>query len=79
MPQSTQCLGCVHYQGPFNSGLHCDAFPHEKGKPIPEDIFTGLFDHRNAHEGDNGIRYKADETINVTDDDPTDMSNQPPL
>jgi len=50
MPNSNQCNSCIHYQGPFS----CDAFPEE----IPDDIFTGLFDHTKPYPGDNGIRWE---------------------
>ena len=79
MPQSTQCLGCDHYQGGFKTGLHCKAFPYEKKVSIPDEILTGLFDHRNAYKGDNGIRYKNDGILNNKDEDIMDMSDQPPL
>jgi hypothetical protein len=80
MPQSLQCFGCVHYQGAFETGTHCKAFPSEDGKPIPEDIIQGAFDHREEYLGDNGIRFKSNGQLDVYDDDDlTDMSDQPPL
>ena len=57
MPQSTQCLSCKHYLGGFNNGMYCNAFPFEKGKSIPYEIFSGKFDHRNKHKDDNGILW----------------------
>ena len=79
MPQSTQCLGCANYQGPFDTGSHCKAFPYEDGKAIPEEIMTGLFDHRNPHKEDNGIKYESNGLIDTIDDEPMDTSAQPPL
>jgi hypothetical protein len=38
----------------------CDAFPDR----IPDDIFIGGFDHRNAHEGDNGILFELSDLAN---------------
>jgi len=37
MPQSNQCILCMHYR--FDS--ECDAFP----KGIPKEIFTGAVEH----------------------------------
>ena len=45
MPQSQQCLSCKHYLGGFDDGMYCNAFPVEKNKPIPYEIFSGQFDH----------------------------------
>jgi len=47
---TTQCKGCDHYLGL----LECEAFPYG----IPEDILTGEFDHTEAYEGDNGLRFE---------------------
>ena len=82
MPQSTQCLSCKHYLGGFNNGMYCNAFPFEKGKSIPYEIFSGKFDHRNKHKDDNGILWEKSEDYidDPEDDDPImDMSDQPPL
>jgi len=49
MPQSNQCLFCKHY-----IYLSCKAFPDE----IPDEIFTGEYDHTEPYEGDNGIRFE---------------------
>lgn len=49
--QSSQCLECTHYQG----DVTCDAFPDR----IPEEIMTGLHDHREPYSGDNGIQFEA--------------------
>lgn len=46
----SQCATCRHKWG----GAFCDAFP----RGIPMSILTNAFDHRNAHPGDHGIRYK---------------------
>jgi hypothetical protein len=51
MPQSSQCLECLHYFGEFK----CEAFP----KGIPEQIYIGQFDHIKEFEGDNGIRFES--------------------
>ena len=51
MPQSTQCLECLHYFGEFK----CDAFPDG----IPEQIYTGEHDHTKEFKGDNGIRFES--------------------
>lgn len=48
--QSSQCLLCVHYLGE----IQCDAYPDR----IPDEIITGLHDHREPYPGDNGIRFK---------------------
>lgn len=50
MSQSDQCVGCAHYLG----NLECEAFPDG----IPDEIITGLHDHRQPYEGDGGIRYE---------------------
>ncbi len=50
MPQSDQCLTCRHYEGDFA----CAAFPSR----IPQEILTGLYDHREAYQGDHGIRWE---------------------
>ena len=41
MPESNQCITCLHYWG----GFKCDAFP----EAIPEDVLSGLFDHSSKH------------------------------
>lgn len=50
---SDQCISCKHYRGVFT----CDAFP----KGIPDEISEGSFDHKEPHEGDQGIRYETDD------------------
>ena len=55
--QSTQCLNCAHFLGGFSDGFHCTAYPFG-GEEIPEDIVTGVADHREPYKGDHGIRYK---------------------
>lgn len=49
--ESTQCLWCKHK---WSGVLQCDAFPDG----IPPEIVTGLHDHRQAFDGDGGIRYE---------------------
>ena len=66
--ESLQCLNCVHFQGPFSDGPHCKAYPLEQ-EPIPEDIITGRFDHREKFKGDNGIRYKSSGELPFVDED----------
>ena len=78
MPESIQCLSCKHYRGAYDTGSHCDAFPYEGGKRIPDEIFSGVFDHRNKHEGDNGILWESN-GLEIEDDEPMDMTNQPLL
>ena len=82
MPQSQQCLSCKHYLGGFDDGMYCNAFPVEKNKPIPYEIFSGQFDHRLKHPEDNGILWeKNKDYIDDPDDDDLiiDMNRQPPL
>ena len=55
MPQSDQCITCVHYRG----ALTCDAFP----KRIPQEILSGLFDHRLPYPNDRGIRFSLSEAF----------------
>jgi len=43
--------------GGFSDGFHCTAYPFG-GEEIPEDIVTGVADHREPYKGDHGIRYK---------------------
>jgi len=54
MPYSVQCLMCIHYR----MDLKCAAFPDR----IPEEIFTGIRDHRRPYPGDKGLRYSPVET-----------------
>lgn len=51
MPQSIQCLTCKHYLGI----QECDAFPGG----IPQEIYTGEYDHREPFPGDGGVRWEA--------------------
>lgn len=52
--QSMQCLWCKHK---WDGVLRCDAFPDG----IPDEIVTGLHDHRKPFGGDGGIRYEPAE------------------
>jgi len=53
---TAQCFNCTRFRGNTDDGvLHCDAFPNG----IPAEILTGEFDHREPHEGDNGLRFDA--------------------
>lgn len=52
------CYSCAHFRK-YNSEtdeVECDAFP----TAVPADILFEGFDHRNPHDGDNGIRYERD-------------------
>src|SRR3569832_1665235 len=52
---TAQCFICSCFCGFFVVGmLSCDAFP----TGIPTEILTGAFDHREPHEGDNGVRFE---------------------
>jgi len=48
-----QCFACQHLQD-YEGKLTCRAFP----EGIPDEILSGDFDHSNAYEGDNGIRFE---------------------
>lgn len=47
---SVQCANCKNRI----ENLQCKAFKDL----IPEEIYTGAFDHTNPHSGDNGIRFE---------------------
>jgi hypothetical protein len=53
------CLFCNHYN---HTGNHedrdCTAFVE-----IPDPIFRGEFDHRNAFPGDAGVRFELDQAL----------------
>lgn len=51
MSQSTQCNDCANYFGIFR----CRAFPN---RDIPDEIFTGVHDHRQPYPGDHGIGFE---------------------
>jgi hypothetical protein len=55
------CVFCRHYHHERNDQCtelpSCDAF-----FAIPEEIFMGRFDHRDAFPGDNGVRFSLNET-----------------
>jgi len=52
--ETVYCMTCKHYNGLQT----CDAFKDK----IPQDIFTGLRNHEEPVEGDNGITYEPIET-----------------
>lgn len=56
MTETPQCFVCRHYVGPGDNPdeLICTAFPFG----IPREIIWNDFDHRNAHDGDHGIRFE---------------------
>jgi hypothetical protein len=51
------CVFCTHYHDERNERSpelpSCNAFAE-----IPEEIFTGTFDHAEAFPGDRGIRFR---------------------
>jgi len=51
MDISTQCLNCIYLN---NDLMTCKAF--ENG--IPDEIFSGNFDHTEPFKGDNGIQFE---------------------
>ena len=51
MPQSLQCLLCLHRDF-LSEG--CAAFPGG----LPTEIVTGAFDHREPFPGDGGVRWE---------------------
>ena len=70
MSTSYQCINCKHYTGGSKTGSHCDAFPEDKGKPIPDEIIRGKHDHSEKFEGDNGIRYEPmSKILDFSEDD----------
>lgn len=48
-----QCFACKNLLE-FEDKITCRAFP----QGIPEEILLGKFDHSNAYDGDNGIRFE---------------------
>ncbi len=61
---SMQCVMCVHKL----DGKTCEAFPTE----IPHAIFSGVHDHREPFDGDQGIRWEqapAFQDVDLLDDD----------
>lgn len=53
---SKVCTRCKHFDelSVFGKKKTCKAFPNE----IPEEIWLGENDHKNPHEGDNGIQFE---------------------
>lgn len=47
------CFKCIHLHEIKNK-FSCDAFPDG----IPQEIYTGLDDHRGPFPGDGGIRFR---------------------
>lgn len=56
MTETPQCFVCKHYLGPGDhpEKMICAAFLFG----IPQEIVWNEFDHRNAYEGDHGIRFE---------------------
>jgi len=50
MPLSYQCMTCKHYMGLGGCLAFLDG--------IPEEIFSGLFDHTKPYKGDGGLRWE---------------------
>jgi hypothetical protein len=47
------CIACVRARWDGT----CDAFP----EGVPDDIAFGMFDHREPHPGDHGLRFELHE------------------
>lgn len=54
------CVACSRFVGTtdLDVGPTCEAFPGG----IPADIWDEQFDHRNAHDGDGGVRFQLADT-----------------
>lgn len=52
----SQCMLCshCHVETPVPTGWSCDAYP----EGIPEDLVSGVVDHRQPADGDRGIRWE---------------------
>lgn len=48
-----QCGKCARLDGSVPGRFACQAFP----KGIPDEIYAGTFDHRNAFKGDKGLQF----------------------
>src|ERR1035438_1393980 len=59
-----QCSSCIHFQAADLTGNSCTAFPE-----IPAEIIQNRFDHSNEWPGDNGVRFQATLTADVSKED----------
>ncbi len=61
-PIKTLCYDCLHFRGA--TAGKCTAFPEE----IPEKIWSGKSQHREAFPGDRGIRFepRASEFLTIS-------------
>ena len=60
-PPPSQCATCRHFHGVvFPEYVTCDAFR----RGIPREISRNEHDHREAYEGDNGVRGEPEDGRN---------------
>lgn len=63
----SQCFRCKHFERDNEKFVfRCAAFPDGDG--IPDEILLNRFDHRNAYEGDNGVRFEPIEDDPLADE-----------